>query len=98
MDFNDVRLKGVLESRSTEGRGGVDRGGLTYACADERMVTADDEGHQQLSLVLGFARGLQMLAEGVEMGQRRAGGRRPRAMGETERDGSRSRWGWLWRG
>jgi hypothetical protein len=35
MDFNDVRVKGVLESGSTEGRGGgVDRGGLTCACAE----------------------------------------------------------------
>jgi hypothetical protein len=31
-----------------------------------------------------------MAAEGVEMGRRRAGGRGPRVMGETERDGSRS--------
>jgi hypothetical protein len=34
MDLN-VRVKGVLESRSTEGRGeGVDRGGLTCACTE----------------------------------------------------------------
>ena len=61
-----------------------------WSTLTERMVTADDEGHQQLSLVRGFAHGLRMAAEGVEMGRRRAGGRGPRVMGETERDGSRS--------
>jgi hypothetical protein len=69
-----------------------------WSTLTKRMVTADDEGHQQLSLVRGFARGLRMAAEGVEMGQRRAGGRGPRAMGETKTDGNISRRGWLWRG
>jgi hypothetical protein len=77
-------------------KGGI--GDQRWSTLTERMVTADDEGHQQLSLVLGFARGLRMAAEGVEMGRRRAGRRRPRAMGETERNGSRSRRGWLRRG
>jgi hypothetical protein len=49
-------------------KGGI--GDQRWSTLTERMVTADDEGHQQLSLVLGFARGLRMAAEGVEMGRR----------------------------
>jgi hypothetical protein len=64
------------------------------------MATVDDEGHQQLSLVLGFAHLLRMGTEGVSGGGGSWAATASRLVrwGRWREMGAHIAWGWLRRG